>query len=247
MINIRKKKWLRRKSFFGKILRLPFRLIPAETVLPVLTGPLRGCRWLKGSHNLSILFGRYERRQSQEFIAKAGSPAVFWDIGAHVGYYTLLFKNVNPSGKVYAFEPSPRNTALYNRHMKLNGVNGVRLFQNAVSDCEGTLMFDADRSSVAGRLSSSGQMLVEVVRISKLVSKMEVEIPHLIKMDIEGEEFKVLTDILKLLKEVRPVLFLSTHGAEIHGKCVSLLSDLKYRLSPLDSSSLENCREILAE
>ncbi len=80
--------------------------------LPILSGQLRGKKWIVGSGGKIIRFltTTYERRlthMSQIYI-KEGD--VVFDIGAHVGYFTLLFSVlVGNNGKVYSFEPNKRN------------------------------------------------------------------------------------------------------------------------------------------
>ena len=246
MINVRKFKFLRRKSIIGWLLRLPFNLISDNAVIKIPFGPLSGIKWIKGSHNLSVLLGTYERSQSRKFREASEGIQVFWDVGAHAGYYSLLFRSINHAGKVFAFEPMAKNATFFRRHMELNSVEGVRLVEKAVSDRDGILRFSSGKTSVAGKLSVDGDNEVEVVRISRLISDRIVELPQLIKMDIEGEEYKVLQDLIEWLKIHKPKMFLSTHGENIHKSCVALLSSIGYTISPLDSNDLSSCREMYA-
>lgn len=245
--NLRRVKFLTRKSFIGRFLRMPFRMIPEDAVVRILSGPLFGMRWIKGSHNLSVLIGSYERKQTAKFCELARNAGVLWDLGAHVGYYSMLFQKVNPSAKVYAFEPSPRNATLFRRHMELNNLQKAVLIEKAVSDTAGLLSFDSGSSTVAGKLSSHGDQNVEVVRIAELLTYGELEVPQLIKMDIEGEEFKVLHDIWPVVSHQRPKILLSTHGAAVHKSCVNFLRDAGYTITPLDAHGLMTCRELIAE
>lgn len=245
-MNIRHFKFLRSKSTFGKILRLPFKLIPHHTVLPILTGTLRGKKFIKGSHNISINLGTYERKQSDLFINFCKNSKVFWDLGAHVGYYTLLYHAVNPEGKTYAFEPSDVNAQLFQRHMKLNNIQHYQLMEAAVSDKEGMLSFKRTRTTVAGKLSDDGDVKVSVVRLSKLVESKSIELPDLVKMDIEGAELQVLRDMQSYFAQHKPTLFVSTHGKDVHTGCVSLLREMGYKLKPIDKKDLDASREILA-
>ena len=48
------------------------------------------------------------------------------DLGAHIGYYTLMMaKLVGESGKVFAFEPEPRNLVLLKKNIKVNCYNNI--------------------------------------------------------------------------------------------------------------------------
>lgn len=245
-MNTRRVKILRRKSWLGKILRLPFDLIPKTAILPIISGLLKGTKWIKGSHNISVLLGTYERKQSIQFLKIASSASVFWDLGAHVGYYSLLYAKANPTGKIYAFEPIEGNVSLYIKHMALNNVLNFKVFESAVSDTYSKLSFNTTATSVAGKLSENGNITVDVVKLSDLTAKGKIEVPQLIKMDIEGEEFKVLTDLRDLLTTYKPGIFLSTHGARVHKNCLNLLAELNYVFVALDSNDLESSKEIFA-
>jgi FkbM family methyltransferase len=245
-VNTRRIKILRRKSWLGKLIRLPFKLIPDTAVLPIVSGPLKGCKWIKGSHNISVLIGTYEKSQSNRFFKEAKKAPIFWDLGSHVGYYSMLFAKSNPSGKIFAMEPLERNILLYHENMRLNAIQNYSLFSVAVSDSFGKLSFNTATTSVAGRLTESGDKQVDVIRLSKWIEENKIEVPHLIKMDIEGEEFKVLVDLKEVLLKHKPVLFLSTHGREVHKNCVDLLNTCGYSLKSLDAEDLESAKELMA-
>ncbi len=245
-MNVRKIKFLRRKSLVGKILRLPFKLIPGKAILPIITGVLKGKRWVKGSHNISVILGTYERFQTREFYIQSTKANVFWDLGAHVGYYSLLFSIGNPTGKIYAFEPVKGNCDMFRAHMEMNKVTNFTLYTKAVSNQNGSFSFRTSHTTVAGKLSEQGDMSIDVVKLSEWLSKNLILCPDLIKMDIEGEEYKVLEDLKFVLEKNRPKIFLSTHGPEVHIACITLLKEINYSLKPLDTTDINSCKEILA-
>lgn len=245
-MNLRHFKFLKNKSAFGKLLRLPVRLIPDNTVLKIFSGLLKGKKFIKGSHNISVALGTYERKQTDKFATYCAGTKCFWDLGAHVGYYTLVYNTKNPSGITLAFEPSEVNAKLYHRHMELNQVKNYQLFQVAVSDKEGILSFNKSRSTVAGKLDDAGETKVKAVRLSNFFETKEYPLPDLIKMDIEGAEESVLRDVKENFMRNKPVLFLSTHGKQVHLNCITLLKEMGYKLEPLDKPNLNDSREILA-
>ena len=245
-MNIRHIKFLRNKSWFGKLLRLPVRLIPDNTVLKILAGNLKGNKFIKGSHNFSVALGTYERKQSDKFAEYCRNSKSFWDLGAHVGYYSMLYHAKNPTGKIAAFEPSEINVKLFRRHMSLNKITDYKLFDVAVSDKEGMLSFKKTRTTVAGKLDEAGEMKVKAVKLSKMFETNEIPFPDLVKMDIEGAEENVLKDMQTMFAEKKPVLFVSTHGKQVHLNCVALLKEMGYQLTPLDKPDLDASREILA-
>lgn len=61
------------------------------------------------------------------------------DIGANIGYYTLLFaRQVGTKGKVYAFEPEPNNFSLLAKNVLINKYENVIYIDKAVSDINGS-------------------------------------------------------------------------------------------------------------
>lgn len=222
-------------------------MVPDNMVISILSGPLRGKKWIAGSHNTSVWLGTYESNPSRIFSEKCKDKKIFWDLGAHAGYYTLLFKTVNKNSTVYSFEPVENNFENFKKHVDLNKLNGVIPFQKAVSDKEGRLRF-AKGNSVGGKLSESGDMEVSVVRLSRLVEEETIQLPDLIKMDIEDAEYKVLLDLKPfLVSEKKPVIFLSTHGKGTRDACLSLIRTLDYKIFPLDDNSMAGAREFLIE
>lgn len=79
-----------------KSLKLLLRRIPPDTTLPILYGPGRGKKWIVGASRNAYWLGMYEREKGGLFSEKVHNGDVVYDVGAHVGYYTLL-----ASGRVY--------------------------------------------------------------------------------------------------------------------------------------------------
>jgi FkbM family methyltransferase len=70
--------------------------------------------------------GVYERFETSLFQGLIKPGTVVVDIGANVGYYTLLASDrVGADGRVYAFEPDPTNYALLVRNVRRNGCTNV--------------------------------------------------------------------------------------------------------------------------
>ena len=74
----------------GRLLRFPLRLIPDRAVIPVLQGRMRGKRWIAGSSDHGCWLGSYEYAIRRVFEETITHGSIVYDVGAHVGYYTLL-------------------------------------------------------------------------------------------------------------------------------------------------------------
>ncbi|MFN4133512.1 MAG: FkbM family methyltransferase, partial [Candidatus Hadarchaeales archaeon] len=136
---------------------------------------------------------------------------VVLDIGAHIGYYTLIFaKNVGNSGKVYAFEPEPHNFQLLLKNVEYNGYTNVVALQKAVSNKTGKIrLYLSDDYSVDHSIfSSSGRgKFIEVDSIS-LDDYFKNQKVDFIKMDIQGGEGLAFEGMKSLLNRNRTIKIL---------------------------------------
>ncbi|HEV2736093.1 MAG TPA: FkbM family methyltransferase [Longimicrobiaceae bacterium] len=215
--------------------------------LPIWGGPLQGRWWLPESRGkvLRVLNGTYEPEQTRLFAEHVRPGTTVLDVGAHVGYYTLLSAVLaGPAGSVWAFEPNPQNCAFLRRHLEINGCANARVTEAAVSDAAGRARFDFGRGSGTGHLAGDGALEVETVRLDDFVRERGIA-PTAIKIDVEGAEVRVLDGGRDTLVEHRPVLFLSTHGAEVHRACMELLRTLGYGFRPILGSDVDTTSELL--
>lgn len=170
-----------------------------------------------------------------------------FDIGANVGYYTLLSSvKVGTGGKVFALEPSPRCLAFLKRHIELNSITNVEVFDLAVAGTSTSAKFEEGPSLSMGRISAAGDVEIRTASLDDLVLQGRIPLPHVIKMDIEGAEYDALQGARKVLTEGEPVLFLSTHGRAVHEACCRFLSDAGYEVKALFGGDVRNTDELIA-
>jgi FkbM family methyltransferase len=232
-------------TMLGRIARLPLKLLPPELIVPIPVGELRGKKWIVGSQRHACWIGTYERL-FQTIVArhvKVGS--VFHDVGANVGFYSLLASALVKDGTVYAFEPVPKNIYYLKRHLQLNRIGNVKVFEVAISDQVGTEQFLEEQTRAMGHLSDQGNYRVRTSTIDALIESGRVAPPDYIKMDIEGAEFKALLGARKCFQRCRPTLFLATHGQEVHEACCRLLVEYHYDFFPIGIPA-ENRAELFA-
>lgn len=232
---------LRSDRALGKFLRLPLRIIPKKAVLPILQGPGSGLKWIAGSYTHGCWLGSYEFEKQQVLPSLVKPGDVVYDIGAHVGYFTIICaKLVGPTGQVVAFEPFPENHEYVLRHVALNHLTNVVPVQAAVGAKNGTMSFEAGWHSATGRTSSggSGTLRFKVVELIEFMRTNAVRAPNLIKMDIEGAEEEVIPSIIDFMVENKVKLLMSTHSDAITGKLATLLASRGYRVEPLQWSNL---------
>ena len=211
------------ETFAGRVVRLPLHLVPRSSVFPILRGRLRGTRWIVGSALHRCWMGVYEY-EKQQLIARAVQPnTVFYDVGANVGFYTLLGSRLVGAGKVFAFEPLAKNLEYLNRHLVLNHIQNVEVLDVAVSDENGAACFEVEVTGSMGHLSHGGTVKVQTATLDSLLEQGRILPPDYIKMDIEGAELAALRGAQRCIERYRPQIFLATHGHEIHSQCCRLL------------------------
>ena len=82
----------------------------------------------------------YELTTTQIFASLVTRGATVFDVGANVGWFTLLAARLSgPQGQVVSFEPEPTNFGLLSKSVQMNGFENVRLLQQAASDSDGKL------------------------------------------------------------------------------------------------------------
>jgi FkbM family methyltransferase len=229
-----------RTNPLGKLLRLPLALLPKDSVMPILAGPLKGKKWVAGSSVHGCWFGSYET-QKQRFVAEALKPGqIVYDVGANVGFYSLLASGaVRPNGRVFAFEPVAENVRYLERHLALNGISNCSILRAAVCAQDGARQFDFSDDRSKGRLSGVGTESVPTIRLdSFLAADRERRRPHFVKIDVEGGEAQVLEGAVSLLKENSPIVSVATHSPELDVYCTRLLTSLGYSVRQIGAFDL---------
>jgi FkbM family methyltransferase len=234
-------------STLGKLARFPLQFVPNDVAVPVIQGRLRGKRWLTGSLTHGCWLGSYESGKQKVFETLITPGSVVFDIGANVGFYTLLASVlVGRSGHVYAFEPVQRNVGYLRRHIALNHVNNVTVIDSAVSDVTGTARFVVSGGSAIGSLSEQGEVEVATLALDDFDSAQGTRARSHLKIDVEGAEFKVLRGAEAFLKTRRPSILLATHGPDVHIACCGFLSGIGYNIRSVDGQPVERTNELLA-
>lgn len=230
----------------AKAIRLPLRLLPARMVVPILTGRLRGRKWVVGSGEHSCWIGSYELEKQRAFAQVTPLGGTVLDLGANVGFYTLLAAElVGHYGSVHAFEPVSRNLQYLRCHIALNGLANVTVIEAAVSDTNGKRRFRLHHSPAMGHLSDDGQKEVSTVTLDEFVFGT-VTTPHSIKIDVEGAEYAVLQGAREVLAQHRPALLLATHNRDLRKVCLELLAEHDYAVRPVGTSNGDAADEFLA-
>jgi FkbM family methyltransferase len=214
------------------------RVLP-RLAYPVICGPLRGTRFILGAAageggGASVYVNRVEPQKTRALLEILRPGQIVFDIGANVGYYTLLAsKQVGPSGRVFAFEPFVRNISYLQRHVALNGADNVTVIPVACAERSFLAPFVAGADCATGHLKSSVQPddgrseFVATIAVDEVVRKSGV-IPDVLKVDVEGAEEQVLRGAAKTLAMAHPIVLLGVHSQALRSVCTDYLLALGY-------------------
>ncbi len=233
----------------GHCARLPLNALRKRNgVVRILRGPGRGFRWLTASAGHNVWLGFYEPEMEVPFCRSLAPGAIFYDLGAYVGYWSLIASRlVGTGGTVIAFEPVPENLRVLRLHLQLNGVSNVTVVSKAVYDRSGAVKMagSGTRANLFAHVSAEGELPVQAVALDDLVFGEQLPPPQVIKMDVEGSETHALRGALRTLMEHRPVLFLSTHSEALRDDCCRLLESIRYSSCVLQTRFIARPDELL--
>jgi FkbM family methyltransferase len=132
---------------------------------------------------------------------------VFLDLGANIGFFTLLAgRIVGDSGRVIAFEPTPRTRAILQRNVTENGLDGrVWIDERAITEKRGrahfTVLSDSEYNSVVSDDRGGHTIEVETISVDDYISDHGISRVAMVKMDIEGQELPALRGMRETISE----------------------------------------------
>jgi FkbM family methyltransferase len=159
---------------------------------------------------------------------------IFVDVGAHMGYFSLLeAQHVGASGGVVAIEASPHTFSLLERNIQLNPdlQSRIRALNVCALDVEGTTEFfqapdhHTGGSSVRMRRYAQAPVRVPALPLAKALTADEIAGMRIMKIDVEGAEFEVVDGLIPILDRTRAefeVVVETSHDWEYRGRLASV-------------------------
>ena len=168
------------------------------------------------------------------------------DIGANIGYFSLCLKELYPDLKILAFEPEEEN--FKNLQQNLKNYKNIELFKVAAGDKEKEAKIIIENRMIAHsmddekdyeiRANFKGKQKVNVVRLDDYLKNRKID---LIKMDIEGYEYKAIMGLEKIIKEQKPALLIAVeHSKKQKDKIEKLVFSFNkdYQLKVLNDQNI---------
>jgi FkbM family methyltransferase len=212
---------------------------------PWLVGHLPFGAWARVSGVVdaewNFLHGASKEDVTEDYIKSQLQPGdTFVDVGANVGYFTLLASTLG--ARVVAYEPTPSVFTRLRENVDLNGFHHAQLVNAAVMDKPGTLSLhlsgdDPEANSLFGDDAQSVQ--VPAVTLDDDLASRDIQHVDLLKIDAEGAEPFVLDGATRLLSSPKPPAIIVEVNA-FTLKCAGLHpSDILSRLEAHDYQHTE--------
>jgi FkbM family methyltransferase len=173
---------------------------------------------LKDPEQIKVYFyGHYHERYEADLVAwLLSGDDVFWDIGANVGYFTLVAATALANhGQIIAFEPGKNAYARLTENISLNPYKNIQTYSMAVSDHEGeaVLHLKGDIADSSASLFQTGepqvgQEVCRTVALDQFLLAEGLRPPTLIKLDAEGAELAVLQGAQGLISQSSPMFLM---------------------------------------
>jgi len=162
----------------------------------------------------AISIGAYEQFEIDLFRKHIRDGMTFLDIGAHIGYYSLIAATRSgKSGKVYAFEPNPDNLSYLKKTVAINNLKNVEYFDLAISNVVGdSKLFLSEDNTGDNRIfrdsHARNTLPIQTTSVDEFMKNRNRTV-DIIKMDIQGAEMLALEGMRKTI-QVSPSLILFT-------------------------------------
>ena len=147
---------------------------------------------------------RFDLAERSLLVKEMPKDAVFVDIGANVGIYSLyVASHLGPNGRVIAFEPNPSAYQRLSTNVALNEATlsaDIALLQLGVSAKDEIVELYLDDGNLGGSslvMESANKTTIECKPLLDVLQSQGVEKIHGLKIDIEGAEDIALTPFLQ--------------------------------------------------
>jgi len=154
---------------------------------------------------LATYQGQLTRIQHLLDIAGIRSAKDVVDVGANVGFFSLMAARRFPGARIVAIEPVPQLFDCLTHN--LGDRSHTLLLNVAVSDSAETVQMSySPMDSEVSKVTSSGEVSVEARTLDDVAQEYGLETVDLLKVDVEGFEAHVLRGARRVLENTRFIL-----------------------------------------
>lgn len=178
-----------------------------------------------------------------------GPGDIIYDIGAHIGYTTLLFaKMLGGTGSVHAFELLPSTVEEFlTKSVRGNEFKNIHIHPVGLGEREATMELPVGPTYMSTIHFKSGGEFVEtygrdvckIVTLDGYATANSIPAPSMMKIDIEGAEVGCLKGARKIIQEHGPKLIIEFHDAELLREGYALLTSWGYKVTAQDGTVMD--------
>lgn len=189
---------------------------------------------------------------------------VFLDIGANIGYYSLLGVKANPSLKAYAFEPALGPKHYLKRNIIRNDFhNQITHIDKALSTQKGTIDFyevaNKKYKYLEHNLAGEGNAgtkttgrnyvknRVEAISLNDFANQINADSIDLIKIDTEGTEVSILESGKATIERYQPIVICETLFNTTEKELETFFKSLNYLIFNHTKKGLQKTSSIIRE
>lgn len=160
---------------------------------------------------LLIEKGTYEEKITEILLNQLKDDGIFVDIGANIGYYSVIAAKKATKGRVIAIEPVKSVYKALQKNIKSNNLNNVQTIRKGMGNKQekATIVVDNNNlgcSSVVGRSFDSKNLENETIVIDTVDNILEEIEPTVIKIDVEGYELETIQGMKNIINESKPTI-----------------------------------------
>lgn len=225
---------------------LQFRL-PENKVLKIVTNQTNYVSRLlfwKGLENFEY---------TKIFLPLIKNEHTFIDIGANIGYYSLLAKIINPDLKVYSFEPSPSPYLFLEKNIALNNLKGIKTYNYALSNRDNEIDFFVHKSKKYSYLEhylggtdsllntqedNMASVKVNAMMLDTFILNENISHVGLLKIDTEATEDMILEGANATIQKFKPIIVCEVLFQKIEDRIERIMQMHNYLFFKPTSSGL---------
>jgi FkbM family methyltransferase len=209
-----------------------------------------------------IANGLYEKEYLEYFYSILGEDDIIIDIGANIGIFSILASKKVKSGLIFSFEPVGINYKRMLRNIEVNSIQNIKTFNLGLSNQNETLDInvpkqDPGESTLSPKtctklfLKNDQKISIEKAKFilfDQFFEEHMLKKVDIIKIDVEGAEYKVLKGMKNTLISHNPIVFIELIPSLIENvegnidKLIDLL--IKYDFKVIYSLELKEKMEI---
>jgi FkbM family methyltransferase len=192
------------------------------------------CSWSvrKGTDDIYNIMPEREGDVHELICSSLERGDIFVDVGANIGYYTILgSKLVGSEGLVVAFEPMPETLEILKINCTLNHLRNVTIIPKAAwsDECMMPLHFSGGYYGMASMTQSEGDSIsIKAIPLDPICKPYSTI--KMLKIDAEGAEYQILSGAIETLNKTKYVVLECAKDCD---KIMNLLQESGFNIRKL--------------